>query len=63
MLATTRWRFVYWPRNAPRADAFLDFAINDDGERPGLTNIMDEYFRGRDIDKDHHARKVVFFIL
>ncbi|ESC81403.1 putative cytoplasmic protein, partial [Salmonella enterica subsp. enterica serovar Newport str. VA_R100512570] len=24
---------------------FLDFAINDDGERPELTNIMDEYFR------------------
>ncbi|MDI5300066.1 hypothetical protein MJN76_09100, partial [Salmonella enterica subsp. enterica serovar Anatum] len=21
------------------------FAINDDGERPELTNIMDEYFR------------------
>lgn len=44
-------------KRTPQADAFfLDFAINDDGERPELTNIMDEYFRGRDIDKDHHAR-------
>ncbi len=30
----------------PQADAFfLDFAINDDGERPELTKIMDDYFR------------------
>ncbi|ECY8187550.1 cytoplasmic protein, partial [Salmonella enterica subsp. enterica serovar Typhimurium] len=33
-------------KRTPQADAFfLDFAINDDGERPELTNIMDEYFR------------------
>ncbi|EGO8359875.1 hypothetical protein EYW98_10365 [Escherichia coli] len=30
----------------PQADAFfLDFAINDDGERPELTKIMDDYYR------------------
>lgn len=30
----------------PQADAFfLDFAINDDGECPELTKIMDDYFR------------------
>ncbi|ECG1595716.1 hypothetical protein DU121_08765 [Salmonella enterica subsp. salamae] len=33
-------------KRTPQADAFfLDFAINDDGERPELTKIMDEYFR------------------
>lgn len=33
-------------QRTPQADAFfLDFAINDDGDRPELTKIMDEYFR------------------
>ncbi|MBA3110923.1 hypothetical protein CBX57_005885 [Salmonella enterica] len=32
-------------KRTPQADAFfLDFAINDDGERPELTKIMDRYF-------------------
>lgn len=33
-------------KRTPQADAFfLDFAINDEGERPELTKIMDDYFR------------------
>ncbi len=31
--------------NAASRCFFLDFAINDDGERPELTKIMDDYFR------------------
>lgn len=32
-------------KRTPQADAFfLDFAINDDGERPELTKMMDRYF-------------------
>ena len=33
------------PNAASRCFFFLDFAINDDGERPELTKIMDDYFR------------------
>ncbi|QUJ00579.1 hypothetical protein KCP73_04130 [Salmonella enterica subsp. enterica] len=47
--------FRFTGRNARHRASFLDFAIND-GERPELTNIMDEYFRGRDVMNRHAGR-------
>lgn len=53
-LMETPYCACHWPlafqllaqKRTPQADEFfLNFAINDDGERPELTKIMDDYFR------------------